>query len=528
MSAPVDLATDDTVQPVLRLERISKSYGPNTVLDIADVNFFPGRVYGLLGANGSGKSTLVKVLSGFHLPDPGGRAHLRGREVAWPMRAGESGVSVVQQEYALSDSLSVLDNFLAVRSRRRPLLHKINWKKERSRAEHSLRFVGLNINPDIMVHSLSAAERALLSIGRTIEEFQDDPNDHKILVLDEPTANLGHRDVHRVLDVVRRFAAEGGVVILVNHRLVEVRAVADEVLVLRDGKVTLQDSLEGHSDADLVSAMFGSAIAASNRGNAMPGDDSPQETDSEVVFELAWSDDHPLNGGTTIRVDRGQIVGFTGLVGMGQDELPYMLFGSEDRDGLVVRAGGVAVKRGARNARKAGLVLVPGERVRDGFWMNGTVSENFTIGQLSSFTSRGIVRPRRMRAAARAMSAQWNVATPGPDAPLGSLSGGNQQKVALARAVASEPWQVLIVHEPTQGIDVAARASILNTLRDLASAGKTVLVFSADYECLAEICQRVFVMSRGQICAELNVPDITEDRLAEASMRVGETTSEIA
>jgi ribose transport system ATP-binding protein len=507
--------------PVLELARVRKTFGSVTVLDVEGLRFEAGKVYGLLGANGSGKSTLVKILSGYYVPDAGSAGRLRGRDIAWPLRVGGSGISVVQQEYALADSLSVVENLLAVRARGRSLFGGIRWQRERARARDSLRFVGLDVDPSTPVASLSTAERALVAIARTVEEFQGDDGQHRILILDEPTANLGHDDVERVLHVIRRFAGEGGVVILVNHSLPEVRSVADEVVVLRDGVASLTGPLGGLSTDTLLAAMFDSQVA--ERRSPAEVSAAPAESAAAPLVELAWPSGHPLNPDRRIAVRPGEIVGFTGLVGMGQDDLPYQVYGSQDRAGLEVLCRGVALRPGPRRARRAGLVLVPGERVRDGLWLGGTVAENILVANLGQLTTRGLLTSRRMRAAAREMCDTWGIVSGGPDGLMGSLSGGNQQRLALARAVASEPWDVLIVHEPTQGIDVAARRIILNLLAELAGSGKAVLVFSADYECLSEVCSRVFVVSGAAIGRELVGPDITEESLVEASMTAGRT-----
>jgi len=504
--------------PVLELTSVQKTFGQTQVLDVQGVTLRSGSVYGLLGANGSGKSTLVKILSGYHRPDSGSEGRLRGIPISWPIKQAGSGIAVVQQDYALIEDVSITENFLAQRASRRSLLSTVNWREEHARTLQSLSVLGVVLDPRALVSSLTPAQRALVAIGRAVEQLGSDDLSGKLLILDEPTANLGNADVARVLTAVRDYAASGACVIVVNHRMPEVRACADEVIVLREGRLALAGPQGQFDDDQLVRAMF--AVASERPSHGDTTGSQPAVPHGGGVLALTW----PASaGGEPARhcFWPGEVVGVAGLIGMGQDHLPYQIVGAAPRRGLSVEMDGRILEGGPVQAKQRGLILVPADRARDGLWLNGAVRENFTITRLAHMRVNKLLSGQAERRATSSACREWAVVYGGPEAEMWTLSGGNQQKVALARAVASEPWEVLLVHEPTQGVDIATRAAIHVALVDLAHRrGKCVVVFGSDYDSLATVSDRVLVMNSGRVVQEITGDELSEDAIATASMNV--------
>jgi ribose transport system ATP-binding protein len=503
--------------PLLVLDRVRKSFDGTLVLDAEGVEIRAGHVYGLMGANGSGKSTLVGVISGYHSPDPGSVGRFRDKEIRWPLRGHAArGIAVVPQDKGLCAELSVVDNMIATRRRASALLGAIDWKKERRQTEASLAAVGLFVDPNQLVSRLSPAEQALVSLARAFEEVRSVGAEGSLVILDEPTTNLNIADVNRVLDAVAAFANQGAAVIIVNHRLAEIRYACESVIVLKNGRVTANGNLADLDEQQLLEAMFDTSKTA--EVSAAGREESPKSgRPGEPLMELRRTRG-PGEQDMTIEAYGGDVLGVTGLVGMGQDLLPYQVIGALPRHGLDVRIRGEKIRPKPIDARRAGIICVPADRRAHAFWMAGTVYENYTIARIGSYSHGGRLRRKQERGDASRMMASWNVVARSTDSLMATLSGGNQQKVSLARAVAAAEWNVLLVHEPTQGIDVATRAEVLRRLRSLATPERCVVIFGADYDALAAICDRIVVLRPGGVTVELAGAGVTEESVAYAAM----------
>jgi ribose transport system ATP-binding protein len=493
----------------LQLHGVSKSFDGVRVLHDVDLEVMPGEIRGLLGQNGSGKSTLVKILAGYHKPEPGADAWLWGRRVSFPIeRPRECGISIIHQDLGLVDTISVQENLGAGSRFGAGRFSPIRRAAERRVTRGLLAQVGLEVDPDDAVGELSPAERAMVAILRAVRQLDEQSTQQRLLVLDEPTVYLAGPEVERLLNTMKSLAEAGAAVVFISHQLNEVLAVADRVTVLRDGEVVATVTTDETSPAELASLMLGHDLEAFYPART----DVSFETQAET--SLLWID--RLAGKTvsdvSFAVVPGEIVGVTGLAGMGQDELPYLIV-----DVRSVRAGTVAVdgrvvRLSPAKALSLGIVLIPGNRQRDGVWSQAAAWENVTLPYLGNYFQHGWLRRSQEKADTASLMKRFAVRPPVPERELRTFSGGNQQKVVLAKWLQASP-RVVLMHEPTQGVDAGARMEILEVLKSIVAAGTAAVVFSTDYEQLAHICHRVLVLWNGTITTELRDHDVTENTI---------------
>jgi ribose transport system ATP-binding protein len=495
----------------LAATHISKSFAGTRALDDAHLTVLQGEVHALLGENGSGKSTLIKVLAGYHAPDPGGRLAVNGRQLQLPLSPGQArelGLRFVYQDLALIPSLSVVENLwleeLATARRLR-----ISWRAERARAAQALLHAGVHIDPRARVDGLGPAERASLALARAIEGL---PRSGGVLVLDEPTAFLPHSAREHLFGLIRELAGAGRSVVLVSHELGEVRQVADRVTVLRDGRNTGTVEVPAVDAQQLVEMVIGhplgSLAAAHGPGTAAEGTIAVSALTGEVV------------DGLCIRLSPAQVVGLTGLPGSGFDEVPYLLFGARRaRSGRLTLGDEIDLTTiTPARALRAGMALLPAERERDGGVGSLSVGANVTLPVLDRHASRLRLDRRRLHEVAARLLARHDVRPNAPGLALGALSGGNQQKALLAKWLQTEP-PLLLLDEPTRGVDVGARQEILATIRGLVGQGMSVLCASSDHDQLAALCDRVLIFSGGKVVGELAGEAVTKERIAELCHR---------
>jgi ribose transport system ATP-binding protein len=498
--------------PILSASNISKSFSGRTVLRSLDLDVLPGEVHGFVGQNGSGKSTFIKILAGFHPPDPGGKLCVRGQEVALPLVPGRPrslGISFVHQDLGLSGSMTVLDNLRVGRYESR-FGWRIPWSRERQRVREALERFGLTFGPDTLISSLSEVEVAMVAILRALEELET--VERGLLVLDEPTAYLPRDGVNRLFDGVRRVAATGFGVLFVSHRLDEISALTDRVTILRDGERVLAAPTADLTEHTLIEHILG------RRPSSLYPSGSAKRSSSCLEVRNATADNV---GDVSFQVGAGEIIGLTGLLGMGFEQIPYLLFGARRASAGTLVVNGMTAKLPALTPRKAielGLALVPANRQRYGGVAAATVTENVTLPTLGDFFSRGFLNHRRERDVVQQILDDYDVRPRAPRGSLGTLSGGNQQKVQVAKWFRTKP-SVLLLHEPTQGVDVGARVQIFERIHDAAGQGKAVLIASSEYADLANLCDRVYVFRDRRIVAELSGQNLTEDRIVEYAFR---------
>jgi ribose transport system ATP-binding protein len=504
---------EGAAQPRLEARGLTKSFGGTQALRGVDLTLFPGEVHGLLGENGSGKSTLIKILAGFHAPDAG-VLRIDGEEVRLPLATGqfrELGLSFVHQHLGLVESLSVLENLRVADIASSRSRFGISWRSERARARETFERYGLRLDPRAIVGELKPVERALLAIVRAIEENRSVGRGHGVLVLDEPTVFLPREGIERLFALIRDAAAAGASILFVSHDLDEVRDITDRVTVLRDGALVGTVVTAETSETRFVEMIIGRQLAAMAE---FEHHDLSQKRVGASVSGLTGATVHDVS----LDLHEGEVVGVTGLIGSGFDEIPYLLYGARPaRSGRLV-VGGEALELSQLRppeAIAAGLVLIPADRPNDGCVPSLPVSENLALAVLDRYFNGIALDVRRTRRATAALMGEFDVRPNDPSLPYGALSGGNQQKALLAKWLQTEP-RLLLLDEPTQGVDVGARQQIYELIRRAAEdRGMYVVCASSDHEQLATICDRVIVFGRGRVWRELVGAELTKDRIVE-------------
>ncbi len=496
--------------PIVNIVGLSKTFGSHTVLNNVGLTVHAGEVHGLLGENGSGKSTLIKVLAGFHAPDPGAALQVRGRDVPLPVPAGGFrglGISFVHQDLALVPDLSVVEN-LRVGSVVAGPKPWISWKREKDSARALFERFGLDVDPGAAVSSLNETERALVAILRATDELGDG---RTLLVLDEPTVFLPREGTDLLFSVVREIVADKrAAVLFVSHDLDEVLDHTDRVTVLRDGV-----SQGTHRTADLTASSLIDLIVGRSLDSADPRVAGPVRDFGDHA-PLARVDDLETStvDGIGFDVRPGEIVGLTGIAGSGYDDVLPAVYGARSARGGTLTIGSDTVALPTItpiDALERKVVYVPPDRKVEGSAPELTVAENVTLPVIGG----GLVKPRTLKAIATSLAERCDVRPRDPNAVYGSLSGGNQQKALLGKWLHTDPDLVLLA-EPTQGVDIGARARIFELLRETARAGAGIVVASSDYEQLSVLCDRVLVFSHGHIVAELTGDHLSKHHISDS------------
>jgi ribose transport system ATP-binding protein len=497
------MGTGDT--PLLSIRDLSKRFGATLALDAIDLQVSAGEIHALVGHNGSGKSTLIKILAGFHHPDPGGAVAVEGRALTFGSAAASrrAGLRFVHQDLGLVHTLSAVENLALGVGFETGLLGRIHWGVERRSARLRMRDLGYAIDAAAPVGELTASERTGIAIARALYHAQH----ARVLVVDEPTAMLPRHEVETLFEAIRRVRQSGVGVIYVSHRLDEVFAIADRVTVLRDGRRVGTFSVRELDEQRLVELIAGGEPL-------MPRSDTGEAARGDRLLSVSRLSGTVLND-VSFQAHAGEVLGVAGLTGSGRDELLPLLFGARERPGGVVKVDGVALPRAEPSAAIAArMALVPSDRHRDGSVTTLTVRENLMLTDLRRHTARlGALRRDRERAEGRKWAASLDIRPADPDAPFTTLSGGNQQKVVLAKWLRLRP-RVLLLDEPTQGVDVHAKAIIHHLAREIASTGAAVIIASSDDEELCECCDRVLVLRDGQLAGELQREEIDPHNLA--------------
>lgn len=506
-----------TSSAALSIEGLTKSFGGTKALDGVALEVRPGSVHALLGGNGSGKSTTIKILSGVYDADGGsiGIDGERHEAKSWsPAQARAAGLRFVHQQTSTFPELSVAEN-LAIGHGFETAGGKVRWRAQKQRAQELLERFEIDVDPATRLAECRVATQALITIARALQDLElgeDEGARPGILVLDEPTAALPPKEVSRLLEALRRFAAAGQTIIYVTHRLDEVVEIADAATVLRDGRVAgTLDKGEINTDS-LVNMITGQQLqAAASRGGA--------RTTGKPVLECSDLSGAALRS-AGLQVRSGEIVALAGLLGSGRSTLLRMVAGNVRRDGGSIRVDGSEVDfRNTREASDRGVVFSPEDRRGSAAFLEMSVRENVGIRTGSRFF-RGFMRNRAEIRHTAGLLERYRVRAASTEIPLSTLSGGNQQKALLARWLSIEP-QLLLLDEPTQGVDVGARAEIWRLVREAVDQGAAALVVLSDFQELVEFCDRAVVLNRGRSVGELDCDGLSESDLEAAVLGVG-------
>jgi len=475
---------------LLQLTSVAKSFGAVRALKGVSFDLKAGEVHALLGENGAGKSTLIKVITGAHQPD-GGSIQIDGKDVGRlsPASARKLGIACIYQQPALFPDLSVTEN-IGLRLAQAKAFSRVNWSSRRQQAQQLLQRIGAEISPDAEVRSLSMPEQQLVEIACALGAGA------RIVIMDEPTASLTQKETHLLFAVVRELRKNGVGIIYISHRLEEIFQLADRVTVLRDGESIGTNRVDEMNEASLIKLMVGRDISA-----IYP---PAENAAGEVVFSLKnFSCTHGGVRNVSLEIRAGEILGLAGLVGAGRTELARTIFGITPADSGEMFLNGEQIEiNSPQDAVTRGIAYVPEDRRRHGVILEMPIAQNMTMAIHKRFFPGTWLRFGAEKQLALDYIRDLSIKAYGPEAPGNALSGGNQQKVSLARWLATKP-KVLILDEPTQGVDVGAKSEIHKIIRSLAKSGLAVLMISSDLPEVLGMSDRIGVMRAGTITSTL-------------------------
>ncbi|MGA8115934.1 MAG: sugar ABC transporter ATP-binding protein [Actinocatenispora sp.] len=504
-----------TDPPLLVMRDIGKSFPGVRALRGVSLRVRAGRVHALLGENGAGKSTLCNILSGV-FGDYDGRVEIAGRPVTLhsPRDAQQQGIGMIHQELNLVPDLSVADNVL-LGAEPRTRLGLLDRRRMRARATELLAGLGLSIDPRRPVRRCRIAEQQLIEMAKALSA------DVRILVMDEPTSALADAEVRRLFSVIRALTARGVAIIYISHRLEELEEIADEVTVLRDGGYVGTRRMSDTSRDELIGMMVGRPLGELFPGGADPDPAAPEGLRVEALSLTGdtRSARTPLHD-VDLSVRAGEIVGLAGLMGAGRTEVLEAVFGaygSGPVTGRMLLGGAPYTPRSPRHAIRRGVALVAEDRKQQSLVLGATLRFNASLAALRRFLRFGRVDSRAERAAVADQVAALRVRAPGLNTIVGTLSGGNQQKVVLAKCLLTRP-RVLLLDEPTRGIDVGAKAEIYAICRELAARGTAILMVSSELPELLAMCDRIAVLCEGRVTTQLSRAEATQEKILSAAM----------
>jgi len=505
--------------PVLELRHAAKSFGAVRALIDGSVDLRAGEVHALLGENGAGKSTLVKILAGVHQPDSG-TLKVNGADVTLPgpAAAKAAGIAVIYQEPTLFPDLTVAENMFVGRQPHRSASwikggRRIDRRAMLREAAAVFKRLGVPLDPARIARGLSIADQQVVEIGKALSL------DARVIVMDEPTAALSAAEVERLFEVIRTLKSQGAAVLFISHRLEEVFAICQTVTVMRDGSHVLTSDLAGLTANDLVRAMVGRELAERLPHAAAVTTGEPVLIVERLTREGVFTD-------ISLTVRSGEIVALAGLVGSGRSEVARAVFGIDRYDAGQVAVHGKQLKKASpTSAMAAGIGFVPEDRRQQGLVMDMSVQQNVALASLHDLEKGGLIRASAERAMASDWAARLKIKYGRLTDPVSMLSGGNQQKVVLAKWLGRKP-SLLIVDEPTRGIDVGTKAEVHNLLAELAGSGVGILMISSELPEVLGVSDRILVMREGTLVAEFSHAVASEEAVMSAAMGQHDPVSE--
>ena len=486
---------DPSPRPLLQLRGISKRYGATQALDDVHLDLYPGEIHALMGENGAGKSTLMKILAG-NEPRDAGKLIFDGHEIeiASPAAATKHGIAIIHQELNTVPDMTVAEN-LALGHEPRTPLGTLDRKRMLADARAKLALIGATVDPRTPLGRLSVGMQQMVEIARAVGE------DARVLVLDEPTAALSRSESEQLYELVEEMRDKGVALVFISHRMEEVWRLADRLTVFRDGKLVGTRDKEAIEPADVVRMMVGRDV------DDLYG--HPDRTPGDTVLEVRDLEGEDV-GPATLTVRAGEVVAMSGLIGAGRTELVRMIYGADPHHSGTVAINGrpVQVRRPAQ-AIASGIAMVPESRKEQALFLDHSVEQNISISTLGSYATTGVLRKSAIRTSVRAEMSRLNLRQNALGLSVRSLSGGNQQKAVLARWLMADS-DLLILDEPTRGVDIGAKREIYDAINALAAEGKAILVVSSDLPEAIGISDRLFVMRAGRIVAELDSSTTSE------------------
>ena len=496
------------VEPALALASISKTFPGVKALAEVSLELYPGQVTALIGENGAGKSTLVKILTGIYQPDPGGAIRLNGAPVRFPtaQRAHDAGVTAIHQETVLFDELSVAENVF-IGHAPRTKLGLVDWRAMRARASEILERIDAKLDPATPLKELGIANRHLVAIARALSV------DARVVIMDEPTAALSQKEIEELYALVERLKAEGRAILFISHKFDEIFRIADRYAVFRDGRGVGAGLMSETSEAELVRMMVGRPVETI----------FPERTRQIGAVVLEVEDyAHPTEfDAISFTLRKGEILGVYGLVGAGRSEVMQSIFGLTRPSRGTIRIDGVdCAIRSPASAIESGLVYVPEDRGRQGAILDLPIFQNITLPSLNGVSRAGFLQLAKEFETARAYAERLDLRAASLDQPAGELSGGNQQKVVIAKWLATRP-KVIILDEPTKGVDIGSKAAVHGFMAELAAEGLAIIMISSEIPEIVGMSDRVLVMREGLIAAELSGQEIAPEPLVRRAAGIG-------
>lgn len=490
---------------VISIHHVSKTFPGVKALNDVSFEINHGEIHAFIGENGAGKSTLIKILTGVYQADEGAKIVVDGKEAAIhsPFDASSLGISVIYQDFSLFPNLTVAENILLgyeVANK----VKKVNWKTLKEKADKVLKELEINIDSGSIVENLSVGKQQLVAIARAIAY------DAKLLIMDEPTSTLSNAEVQHLFKIMKKLKGQGVSILFVSHKLDELLYISDRFTVLRDGNYVGTFQREGLTEEQLIHSMVGRKVNFEKRKSVK---------NSDVVLKIHDLCKKGNFADISFELYKGEILGITGLVGSGRSEVLKAIFGLNKPDSGEIVLNGKKIKiRSTYDAQKFGFAFIPENRLTEGISMDSTVKENISITILNKLKGRlHVVDTKREVAIAKTYANRLDVRPCNIDMIAQNLSGGNQQKVVLAKWLADEP-DIILVDEPTNGIDIGAKTEIHKLLIELAGQGKSILVVSSEMLEIMALCDRTLVMSKGRITGEFKTNDMVQEDLLKAAL----------
>lgn len=506
-SAAAPLTPD--MPPIVSMDRITKTFPGVTALDAVKLDLYPGQVTALVGENGAGKSTTVKILTGIYKPN-GGTIRIDGQPAAFatPNDAAKAGITAIHQETVLFDELSVAEN-IYIGHAPRTRFGLIDTAQMHRDAAQLLTEIGAPFNAHTPLRDLGIANKHLVAIARALSV------DARVVIMDEPTAALSHKEIEELYDLVDTLKAQGKAILFISHKFDEIFRIADRYTVFRDGGFVAEGKISDIRQGELVAMMVGRSV-----DHIFPKRD--RQIGDEVLKVVGY--EHPTEfADINFTLNRGEILGFYGLVGAGRSEFMQALFGiTKPSKGVCQVNGAIKVIRSPADAMESGIVYVPEDRGKQGAIIGLPIFQNITLPSLRKTSRNGFLKLAQELALAREYSERLDLRAAALDQDVGNLSGGNQQKVVIAKWLATQP-QVIILDEPTKGIDIGSKAAVHEFMAELAAKGLCVIMVSSEIPEIIGMSDRVIVMRDGRIVSELTARDVTPEALVRHAAGIAAT-----